>query len=124
MSKRSKSKREKRDWRWWASFALNAFVAASMVLGTIFVFAGAPQPAPAVPTIVPPTESAGSTTPTGAPTTAPAAPATPTATPGPSPKPGSHNLSGPSGRLAQNNVAVGIPTATLFSTINVTTGSS
>ncbi len=113
MSKRSKPKREKRDWRYYAAFALNAVVAASMVLGTIFLFTGAPRPAPSVPTIVPPTESAGSSTatPASAPT---AAPPVPTATPSPSPKPDAHNLYSPSEQVAQNSIAVGIPTAILF----------
>lgn len=81
MPRRAKPKNQKKDWRWYASFAMNAAVALSMVLGTVLLFSGG-TPAPAVPTIVPPTESAGSTTPAAAPTSTPASqPAQPTPTP-------------------------------------------
>jgi hypothetical protein len=76
MPKRSDPRKQKRDWRWYASFGLNAMVALSMVLGTVFLFTGAPQPsAPALPTISVPTAG-----PTVAPTLAPT-PAPPTPTP-------------------------------------------
>jgi hypothetical protein len=65
MPRRSKPKETKRDWRWWANTLLNGAVVLSMVLGTIFVFAGMPtrstQQLPTVelptlvPTLVPPT---------------------------------------------------------------------
>src|SRR5512144_1989855 len=81
MPRRIKPKNQKKDWRWYASFAMNAAVALSMVLGTVLLFSGGP-PAPAVPTIVPPTESAGSTPPAAAPTSTPASqPGQPTPTP-------------------------------------------
>jgi hypothetical protein len=67
MPRRSKPKETKRDWRWWANTLLNGAVVISMVLGTIFVFAGMPtrstQQLPTVelptlaPTTVPPTLS-------------------------------------------------------------------
>ncbi len=76
MSRRSKPKQTKRDWRWYLSLALNGAVALSMVLGTVFVFGGMPTPqaappTPEVPTIAP---------------TAPVAPVAPTAPP-PTPTP-------------------------------------
>ena len=67
MPRRIKSKPKKRDWRWYASFALNAAVALSMVLGTVIIFTGGPA-APAQPTISVPTESPGSNVPTATPT--------------------------------------------------------
>lgn len=79
MSRRAKSKSRKRDWRWYASLVLNSAVALSMVLGTIFVFTGAPPPAP--PTIEVPTLAPDTPVPT--PTSVPA---TPTPVP-PSPTP-------------------------------------
>ncbi len=76
MPKRSKPKSQKRDWRWFASLALNGAVALSMVLGTVLLFSGPPAPPP--PTIAPPTQPAGSTgasiVPTPTPASAPAAP--------------------------------------------------
>ncbi len=109
MPKRSKPQRERRDWRWYASFALNAAVALSMVLGTVFLFTGGPRPAPTVPTIVPPTESASGTSPTpaSAPTVAPVAPT-------PTPTPGASSLTAPHRSVAQNTAAVEISTAVLF----------
>ena len=67
MPRRIKTKPKKRDWRWYASFALNAAVALSMVLGTVIIFTGGPA-APAQPTISVPTESPGSNVPTATPT--------------------------------------------------------
>ena len=59
MPRRIKPKETKRDWRWWASMFLNSAVVLSMVLGTIFVFAGVPTqsapPTPEVPTAAPTT---------------------------------------------------------------------
>ncbi len=109
MPRRSKPQREKRDWRWYASFALNAVVALSMVLGTVLVFSGAGRPAPVAPTIVPPPESASGTSPTpaSAPTNAPAAPT-------PTPTPAASNLFTPHSSVAQNTAAVVISTAALF----------
>ncbi len=69
MPKRSKPKSQRRDWRWYASFALNAAVALSMVLGTVFLFTGGSiaQQAP----VVPPTVTVGAPAPTIAPTPTP-----------------------------------------------------
>ncbi|MBI3740677.1 MAG: hypothetical protein HY257_02835 [Chloroflexi bacterium] len=60
MPRRLKPKQQKRDWRWYAQTALNGVVALSMVLGTLFLFTGAPSPqtlAPAttveIPTLAP-----------------------------------------------------------------------
>ncbi len=76
MSRRAKSKETRRDWRWYASFALNGAVALSMVLGTVFLFTGAPTrsavPTIAVPTISPATPVAPA--PTVAPTSVPPSP--------------------------------------------------
>jgi hypothetical protein len=73
MPRRSKPKETKRDWRWWASTLLNGAVVVSMVIGTIFVFAGVPtRTAPQAPTNELPTLAPT----TIAPPTAP--PATPT----------------------------------------------
>ncbi len=88
MPRRIKPKKEVRDWRWYASFALNAAVALSMVLGTIFLFGGVSTPAPAsVPTISVPTEvpssGAPAVAPTATPVTQPAATPTPQASAGP-----------------------------------------
>ncbi len=93
MPRRSKPKVQKRDWRWYASFGLNAAVALSMVLGTVFLFTGGSivQRSAAVPTLdistaapngnVAPTLGA---TPAEQPTNAPAAPNP--APPSPTPK--------------------------------------
>lgn len=69
MPKRSKPKSQRRDWRWYASFALNAAVALSMVLGTVFLFTGGSvaQQAP----VVPPTVTVGAPAPTVVPTATP-----------------------------------------------------
>ncbi|HEX9075494.1 MAG TPA: hypothetical protein VF932_06920 [Anaerolineae bacterium] len=79
MPRRSKVKTQRRDWRWYASFGLNAAVALSMVLGTVFLFTGGSiaRPAP----IVPPTETVGPAATDVAPT-----PTTPNP-PAPSPTP-------------------------------------
>ncbi|MBI4790952.1 MAG: hypothetical protein HY782_28310 [Chloroflexi bacterium] len=78
MPRRIKSKPQKRDWRWYASFALNAAVALSMVLGSVLLFTGgAIAPRPSVPTISVPTEAPGASQPTVAPTPTPPEP-TPT----------------------------------------------
>jgi hypothetical protein len=56
MPRRIKTKETKRDWRYWASMVLNGAVVVSMVLGTIFVFAGVPSrslPTQSVPTAGP-----------------------------------------------------------------------
>jgi hypothetical protein len=86
MPRRSKPKGQKRDMRWWLSTLLNGAVALSMVLGTVFLFTGAPRPA-APPTIEAPTAVPGSSalTPAPLPTSPPAAstPAPPTPTPTP-----------------------------------------
>ncbi len=82
MPKRAKPKSQKRGWRWYASMGLNGLVALSMVLGTVFLFTGAPRPTP--PTIVPPTVDVNApvATPVVLPTTPPVAP-TPLPTPTP-----------------------------------------
>jgi hypothetical protein len=79
MPRRAKPKSQKRGWRWYASMGLNGMVALSMVLGTVFLFTGAPRPTP--PTITAPTVDANSPvlTPLPAPSSVPTAPpATPT----------------------------------------------
>ncbi len=76
MPRRVDPRKKKRDWRWYASFGLNALVALSMVLGTVFLFTGAPAPraappptielptlAPTVPTNVAPTPAPATPTP-------------------------------------------------------------
>jgi len=73
MPRRAKPKATKRDWRWYASFGLNAAVALSMVMGTIFLFGGASTPRQAPPTEVP--------------TVAPTVPPSPVVTPAPTPTP-------------------------------------
>ncbi|MEW5718002.1 MAG: hypothetical protein AB1817_05195 [Chloroflexota bacterium] len=73
MPRRIKPKETKRDWRWWANILLNSAVVLSMVLGTVFVFAGVPTQS------APPTE-----VPTAAPTTI--APPTPVPSATPTPK--------------------------------------
>ena len=78
MPRRIKPKETKRDWRWWASTLLNGAVVVSMVLGTIFVFAGVSPtrntlPTQEVPTAAPTTVAPPTLAP---PTSAP--PATPT----------------------------------------------
>lgn len=74
MPRRIKSQKKKRDWRWYASFALNGAVALSMVLGTVLVFSGASigQPAP----IVAPTETIGAPIPAPTLTPQPTSPPT------------------------------------------------
>ncbi|MDE3088773.1 MAG: metallophosphoesterase [Chloroflexota bacterium] len=81
MPRRAKPKTQKRGWRWYASMALNGAVALSMVLGTVFLFTGAPRPTP--PTIEPPTVESNGPTLTPPPALPPAtpAPAPPTPTP-------------------------------------------
>jgi len=75
MPRRIKPKEAKRDWRWWANTVLNGAVVLSMVLGTVFVFAGLPtRTAPQAPTIE---------LPTLAPTTIAPPTAPPSATPTP-----------------------------------------
>lgn len=78
MSRRS-SKPTKRDWRWYAALALNGAVALSMVLGTVFLFAGAPTQRTTAPTLE---------VPTAGPTVAPnvATPVPTVAPPTPTPK--------------------------------------
>ena len=78
MPRRIKPKEAKRDWRWWASTLLNGAVVVSMVLGTIFVFAGVPTRS-APPTLEVPTAAPTSVAP---PTAAPP-PAAPSVTPTP-----------------------------------------
>ncbi len=79
MPKRAKPKSQKRGWRWYASMGLNGLVALSMVLGTVFLFTGAPRPTP--PTIVPPTVDVN------APVVTPVLPTTPPVAPTPLPTP-------------------------------------
>ncbi len=80
MPRRSKPKAQQRDLRWWLSMLLNGAVALSMVLGTVFLFTGAPRPTP--PTIEAPTAAPNSPVLTPAPPAAPTvAPPTPTPTP-------------------------------------------
>ncbi|MGE5263634.1 MAG: hypothetical protein ACM3S0_09650 [Acidobacteriota bacterium] len=103
MPRRSKVKTQKRDWRWYASFALNGAVALSMVLGTVFLFTGGSvgQPAP----IVAPTETVGPAAPVVAPT--PTAPGTP----GPSPTPKA-SASNQAPNVVDTNIAVAETPAT------------
>lgn len=103
MPRRSKVKTQKRDWRWYASFALNGAVALSMVLGTVFLFTGGSisRPAP----IVPPTETVGPAAPAVAPT--PTAPSTP----GPSPTPKAR-ASNQAPNVVDTNIAVAETPAT------------
>lgn len=68
MSRRSKLQQKKRDWRFYASFALNAAVALSMVLGTVLLFAPAPTPS-VLPTLEVPTAAPTSSAPTVVPPT-------------------------------------------------------
>jgi hypothetical protein len=86
MPRRSKPKAQKRDMRWWLSTLLNGAVALSMVLGTVFLFTGAPRPTP--PTIEAPTAAPNSSvlTPVPLPTSPPAAPTVAPPTPTPTPK--------------------------------------
>ncbi len=70
MPRRSKAKSQKRDWRFYMSLVLNGAVALSMVVGTVFIFGGAPTPQQSVPTLE---------VPTLAPTTVPVPSATPAA---------------------------------------------
>jgi hypothetical protein len=83
MPRRGKSKSQKRGWRWYASMGLNGAVALSMVLGTVFLFTGAPRSTP--PTIVPPTIDVNSPTLTPVPPSI-STPAAPTPPPSPTPK--------------------------------------
>jgi serine/threonine-protein phosphatase CPPED1 len=80
MPRRIKPKETKRDWRWWTSMLLNGAVVLSMVLGTIFVFAGVPTRS-AVPTLEVPTAAPTTVAPPtiAPPTSAPSATPTPTA---------------------------------------------
>ncbi|MBI3915357.1 MAG: hypothetical protein HY327_14365 [Chloroflexi bacterium] len=48
MPRRAKPKSKRTDWRHYASLGLNGLVALSMVLGTVFLFTGAPTPQPVV----------------------------------------------------------------------------
>ena len=66
------SKKTKRDWRWYASIGLNGIVALSMILGTVFLFTGAPTRS--IPTIEVPTAAPATAVPTLAPTPAPPTP--------------------------------------------------
>ncbi len=74
MPKRVDPKKKRRDWRWYASFGMNVLLALSMVLGTVFLFTGAPTrsaappPTLEVPTLAPPTLPSN-TAPTPAPPT-------------------------------------------------------
>lgn len=74
MSRKLRSKPTKRDWRWYAAFALNAAVALSMVLGTVIMFTGLGTPQYAPPTLE-------------VPTAAPNVPANVAPTPAPTPTP-------------------------------------
>ncbi len=72
MPRRVDPRKQRRDWRWYANVGLNAIVALSMVLGTVFIFTGVGTPsAPPPPTLE---------VPTAAPNVAPT-PAPPTPTP-------------------------------------------
>ena len=86
MPRRSKPKAQQRDLRWWLSMLLNGAVALSMVLGTVFLFTGAPRPTP--PTIEAPTVAPNSPalTPAPLPTSPPLAPTVAPPTPTPTPK--------------------------------------
>jgi len=78
-------KKQRRDWRWYASFGLNAIVALSMVLGSVVLFTGIstnrqiptiepPTAAPTLPSTVAPTLAPATAVPTLAPTVAPPTP--------------------------------------------------
>jgi hypothetical protein len=62
MPRRAKPKSQKRGWRWYASMGLNGMVALSMVLGTVFLFTGAPRTTAPLPTIAPPTVDVNAST--------------------------------------------------------------
>ena len=79
-------KKQRRDWRWYASFGLNGIVALSMVLGTVFLFTGAPRPSAAVPTLEVPTAGPATVVPTSAPATMTPTVAPSVAPPTPTPK--------------------------------------
>lgn len=86
MPRRAKPKSQKRGWRWYASMGLNGMVAISMVLGTVFLFTGAPTPTRSLPTIAPPTVDVNAPTFTPmpqAPANTPVAPTPPPPTPAP-----------------------------------------
>jgi len=83
MPRRVKPKSQKKGWRWYASMGLNGLVALSMVLGTVFLFTGAPRPTPA--TIVPPTVDVNSAALTPLPSAPTSVPAVPTPLPTPTP---------------------------------------
>jgi hypothetical protein len=78
MPRRVKSKTQRKNWRWYASMGLNGLVALAMVMGTVFLFTGAPTAQP--PSITAPTVDPNSPvlTPlpgaTGVPTAVPATP--------------------------------------------------
>jgi|GEM_PF-1245828 hypothetical protein len=56
MPRRVDPRKKRRDWRWYANVGLNAMVALSMVLGTVFIFTGVGTPsAPPPPTLEIPT---------------------------------------------------------------------
>jgi hypothetical protein len=86
MPRRAKPKSQKRGWRWYASMGLNGMVALSMVLGTVFLFTGAPRTTPSLPTIAAPTVDVNAPTFTPmpqAPANTPVAPTPPPPTPTP-----------------------------------------
>jgi len=82
MPRRAKPKTQRKNWRWYASMGLNGLVALAMVMGTVFLFTGAPTAQPA--SITAPTVDPNAVlTPLPGPTSVPTAvPATPTPKPG------------------------------------------
>ncbi|HEX7592558.1 MAG TPA: hypothetical protein VF429_00140 [Anaerolineae bacterium] len=82
MPRRAKPKSQQKNWRWYASMGLNGLVAVSMVLGTVFLFTGAPSTA-ALPTIAAPTVDVNAPTFTPMPQAPASTPVAPTPTPPP-----------------------------------------
>ena len=77
MPRRAKPQTQKKNWRWYASMGLNGLVALSMILGTVFLFTGAPTAQPAsitAPTVDPNAILTPLPASTGIPTAVPATP--------------------------------------------------
>jgi hypothetical protein len=80
MPRRATPKSKKRDWRWYASLALNGAVVLSMVVGTFLIFAP-PTPRSAAPVIETPTLAPITPIPVNASPTVAPTPVPPTPTP-------------------------------------------
>ena len=77
MQRRIKTKTQRKNWRWYASMGLNCLVALAMVMGTVFLFTGAPTAQPAsivAPTVDPNAVLTPLPASTGIPTAVPATP--------------------------------------------------